>query len=153
MKHILILILAFILSVPTCQKKVNTVIDEQRMVAVEDTLTRHQLDSLFIADTLSFDMEKDWIQSQVLSEDKKEFLYKYVYIKSLTDSTGTIYTFTYHFKDSEIQGTEVYESPKEVFLQTIPVSCNQSGYTTFLHSSFNCHLAELEGEYQDWRED
>ena len=92
MKHILILILAFILSVPTCQKKVNTMIDEQRMVAVEDTLTRHQLDSLFIADTLSFDMEKDWIQSQVLSEDKKEFLYKYVYIKSLTDSTGTIYT-------------------------------------------------------------
>lgn len=92
MKHILILILAFILSVPTCQKKVNTVIDEQRMVAIEDTLTRHQLDSLFIADTLSFDMEKDWIQSQVLSEDKKEFLYKYVYIKSLTDSTGTIYT-------------------------------------------------------------
>lgn len=86
------IILALILSVSTCQKKVNMVIDEQRMVAVEDTLTRHQLDSLFIADTLSFNIEEDWIKSQVLSEDKKEFLYKYVYIKSLTDSTGTIYT-------------------------------------------------------------
>jgi hypothetical protein len=93
------IILAFFLSVSTCQKKVNMVIDEQRMVAVEDTLTRHQLDSLFIADTLSFNIEEDWIQSQVLSEDKKEFLYKYVYIKSLTDSTGTIYTL-YSYQDT-----------------------------------------------------
>ena len=92
MKHILMIILAFILSVSTCQKKVNTIIDEQRMIAVEDTLTRHQLDSLFIADTLSFDIDEDWIQSQDLSEDKKELLYKYVYIKSLPDSTGIIYT-------------------------------------------------------------
>lgn len=91
MHKFLMLILAFFLSVSTCQKKVNNII-EHSMVAVEDTLTQHQLDSVFVADTISFDIENDWIKSQVLSEDKKDFLYKYVYIKSLTDSTGTIYT-------------------------------------------------------------
>ena len=85
------LLLAFFLTVSTCQKKIDTVV-EHTMMATEDTLTRSQLDSVFVADTLSFNIEEDWIQSQVLSEDKKEFLYKYVYIKSLTDSTGTIYT-------------------------------------------------------------
>ena len=85
MKHFLMLILALFLSVSTCQKKINDTIFESRMISIEDTLSRHQLDSTFIADTLSFNIEDDWILSQVLSEDKKELLYKYVYIKSLTD--------------------------------------------------------------------
>ena len=85
------LLVACVLSVSTCHKKGNEVI-EQSMVAVEDTLTHAQLDSLFIADTLSFDIENDWIKSEVIAENKKDFLYKYVYIKELTDSTGTIYT-------------------------------------------------------------
>ena len=101
MNKILMLILAFLLSVSTCQKKPNNigVVNEYTMLIQEDTLTRNQLDSLFIADTLSFDIEEDWIQSQVLTEDKKDFLYKYVYIKSLTDSTGTIYTL-YSYQDT-----------------------------------------------------
>jgi len=69
------------------------------MIVTEDTLTKHQLDSLFIADTLSFNIEEDWIQSITLSEDKKDLFYKYVYIKSLTDSTGTIYTL-YSYMDT-----------------------------------------------------
>lgn len=91
MHKIIMLLLAFFLTVSTCQKKIDNVV-EQTMIATEDTLTRTQLDSVFVADTISFNIEDDWIQSQVLSEDKKEFFYKYVYIKSLTDSTGTIYT-------------------------------------------------------------
>ncbi len=83
---------ALFLSVSTCQKKVENVIFESRMISIEDTLSRHQLDSTFISDTLSFNIEDDWIRSQVLSEDRKKILYKYVYIKSLTDTTGTIYT-------------------------------------------------------------
>ena len=91
MYKLFIAILAFFLTVSTCQRNIDT-IDDSKMIATEDTLTRYQLDSLFIADTLSFNIEEDWIQSSVLNEDKKDFLYKYVYIKSLTDSTGTIYT-------------------------------------------------------------
>lgn len=91
MNKIFIAILAFFLTVSTCQKTIDT-IDDSKMIATEDTLTRCQLDSLFIADTLSFNIEEDWIQSSVLDEYRKHFLYKYVYIKSLTDSTGTVYT-------------------------------------------------------------
>lgn len=99
MHKILLIVLVFFLSVSTCQNKIDKVVNDPTMTYVEDTLTRFQLDSLFIADTLSFNIEEDWIQSQVLSEDKKELLYKYVYIKSLTDSTGTIYTL-YTYQDT-----------------------------------------------------
>ena len=102
MKHILMLILAFLLSVSTCQKKpndINGTVNELTMTIQEDTLTRCQLDSLFIADTLSFDIEQDWIESRVLSENKKEFFYKYIYIKELTDSTGVVYTL-YSYQDT-----------------------------------------------------
>ena len=75
----------------TCQKKADHVI-EHSMVVVEDTLTRTQLDSVFIVDNLPFNVEDDWISSSVLTEDKTDYLYKYVYIKELTDSTGTVYT-------------------------------------------------------------
>lgn len=91
MKHILTIILALILSVSTCQKKQDVDVD-QTMIVLEDTLTRAQLDSVFIVDDLSPDLEEDWITSTVLNEDKSEFLYKYVFIKELTDSTGYIYT-------------------------------------------------------------
>ena len=99
MHKILILILAFFLSVSTCQKKVDKVVNDPMMITTEDTLTRFQLDSLFIADTLSFNVEEDWITSAVLNEDRDDILYKYVYIKSLTDSTGTIYTM-YSYQDT-----------------------------------------------------
>jgi len=99
MHKILIIILAFFLSVSTCQKKIDKVVNDPTMVAVEDTLTKFQLDSLFIADTLSFNIEQDWISSTVMNEDKTELLYKYVYIKELTDSTGTIYTL-YSYQDT-----------------------------------------------------
>lgn len=91
MHKILVILLALFLSVSTCNKKVNQVV-EHSMIAVEDTLTRVQLDSVFIVDNLPFNVEDDWITSAVLSEDKKEYLYKYVYIKEITDSTGTVYT-------------------------------------------------------------
>lgn len=91
MNKILLLLVACILSVSTCHKKVSTVVDGT-MIAVEDTLTKPQLDSVFIADELSFDIENNWIPFCVLTEDKKDFLYKYVYVKSLTDSTELIYT-------------------------------------------------------------
>jgi len=91
MNRLLLIFIAFILSVSTCQKKIDQVI-EHTMMETEDTLTRQQLDSVFVADTLSFNIEEDWIQSSALTQDKKDFLYKYVYIKELTDSTGTIYT-------------------------------------------------------------
>ena len=99
MHKILLIVLVFFLSVSTCENKIDKDVNNPTMTYVEDTLTRFQLDSLFIADTLSFNIEEDWIQSQVLSEDKKELLYKYVYIKSLTDSTGTIYTL-YTYQDT-----------------------------------------------------
>ena len=91
MKHIITIILAFLLSVSTCQKKQDVDVD-QTMIVTEDTLTRFQLDSVFIVDGLSNDLEEDWIVSSVLDENKKELLYKYVFIKELTDSTGYIYT-------------------------------------------------------------
>ena len=91
MKHIITIILAFLLSVSTCQKKQDVDVD-QTMIVTEDTLTRSQLDSVFIVDGLSNDLEEDWIVSSVLDENKKELLYKYVFIKELTDSTGYIYT-------------------------------------------------------------
>lgn len=99
MRKLIIIILAIFLSTSTCHKKIDNVINEHSMVEWVDTLNRNQLDSLFIADTLSFDIENDWIQSQALSEDKSEILYKYVYIKTLTDSTGTIYTLC-SYKDT-----------------------------------------------------
>ena len=95
MNKILMLILAFLLSVSTCQKKPNDIngsVNDYTMIVKEDTLTRYQLDSLFIADTLSFNIEEDWIQSLVLNQDKNDYLYKYIYIKELTDSTGIVYT-------------------------------------------------------------
>ena len=92
MHKLIIIILALFLATSTCQKKVEKVVNERTMIEWVDTLNQHQLDSLFVADTLSFDIENDWIVSQVGAENKRELLYKYVYIKSLTDSTGTIYT-------------------------------------------------------------
>jgi len=92
MNKIIAILLAFLLSVSTCQKKVDNEIIEHTMIAVEDTLTRTQLDSVIMVDELSFNIEEDWIASPVLSEDRSELLYKYVFIKEMTDSTGTVYT-------------------------------------------------------------
>lgn len=99
MKKLLMLFLAFFFSVSTCQKKEGTNTQEQIMIVTEDTLTRYQLDSLFMADELSFNIKEDWIESSVLNQDKNDILYKYVYIKELTDSTGTVYTL-YTYQDS-----------------------------------------------------
>ena len=71
MNKILLLLVACILSVSTCHKKVSTVVDGT-MIAVEDTLTKPQLDSVFIADELSFDIENNWIPFCVLTEDKRD---------------------------------------------------------------------------------
>jgi hypothetical protein len=92
MNKIIAILLAFLLSVSTCQKKVDNEIIEHTMIAVEDTLTKVQLDSVIMVDELSFNIEEDWIASPVLSEDRSELLYKYVFIKEMTDSTGTVYT-------------------------------------------------------------
>ena len=92
MNKIIALFLALLLSASTCQKKVDNEIIEHTMIAVEDTLTRAQLDSVIMVDELSFNIEEDWIASPVLSEDRSELLYKYVFIKEMTDSTGTVYT-------------------------------------------------------------
>ena len=91
MNKIIAILLAFLLSVSTCQKKTDNII-ERTMVAVEDTLTRAQLDSVFTVDEISFNIEEDWIASPVLTEDRKEYLYEYVFIKDMTDSTGIVYT-------------------------------------------------------------
>lgn len=98
MRKLLMLFLAFFFSVSTCQKKPET-IDEQKMIVTEDTLTRYHLDSLFMADDLSFNIEEDWIDAAVLNEDKTDILHKYVYIKEITDSTGTVYTL-YAYQDT-----------------------------------------------------
>jgi hypothetical protein len=98
MKHIITIILAFLLSVSTCQKKQDVNVD-QTMVVQEDTLTRTQLDSVFIVDGLSQDLEQDWITSSVLSGDRSDLLYKYVFIKELTDSTQYVYTL-YGYQDT-----------------------------------------------------
>lgn len=99
MHKLIIIILALFLTTSTCQKKVANVVNERTMIEWVDTLNQHQLDSLFVADTLSFNIEEDWIESKVVAEDNSNFLYKYVYIKSLTDSTGTIYTLC-SYKDT-----------------------------------------------------
>lgn len=101
---ILLSLLILLLSVSTCQKKIEKRldnIDSVQMFSTDDTLTRKQIDSLFITDTLSFDLTNDWIQSPVIVEDdtQKDFAYKYIYIKNLTDSTGTIYTL-YGYQDT-----------------------------------------------------
>ena len=100
---ILLSLLILLLSVSTCQKKIEKRldnIDSVQMFSTDDTLTRKQVDSLFITDTLSFDLTNDWIQSPVIVEDhQKDFAYKYIYIKNLTDSTGTIYTL-YGYQDT-----------------------------------------------------
>jgi hypothetical protein len=99
MHKLIIIILAFFLSTSSCQKQVNNFVNEKTIVEWADTLNKTQLDSLFITDTLSFDIEDDWIQSQAISEDKAEILYKYVYIKELTDSIGILYTL-YSYQDT-----------------------------------------------------
>ena len=62
------------------------------MESYEDTITQSQLDSIILTDTLSFDIQKDWIQSMVINEDETDFFYKYVYLKNYTDTSGMIYT-------------------------------------------------------------
>lgn len=93
MKHFLLVFLTVILSVSTCQRKGGQIpVNELTMVEYADTLSPVQLDSLFIADSLSFDLENDWILSTSVAESKQDLFYKYVYIRDLTDSTGTVYT-------------------------------------------------------------
>lgn len=89
------------LSVSTCQRKIENGLNNVKMISYEDTLSRKQLDSLFIADTLSFDVENDWIQSSAIVDDTigRYIAYKYIYIKNITDSTGVIYTM-YSYQDT-----------------------------------------------------
>lgn len=96
---VILIIFLSVSSVSTCQKKVNNIVTDKTMIETADTLNRRQLDSLFTVDTLSFNIDEDWIKSQVLTEDRKDFLYKYVYIKSMTDSTGVVYTLC-SYKDT-----------------------------------------------------
>ena len=86
--------MALFLSVSNCERKVNTISKEKTMIETVDTLNRRQLDSIIISDALSLNLDEDWIKSKVLSQDRQEFLYKYLYIKSLTDSTGIVYTLS-----------------------------------------------------------
>ena len=101
MSKFIIILLTLFLSVSTCQRKVNHKLQDLKMITYEDTLSRKQVDSVFIMDTLSFDIEHDWIQSSSIIDDTlgKYIAYKYVYIKNLTDSTGVIYTL-YTYQDS-----------------------------------------------------
>lgn len=101
MSKIFLYILMLFLSVSTCQRKIETGLNNVKMISYEDTLSRKQIDSLFIADTLSFDIENDWIQSSAIVDDTigRYVAYKYIYIKNLTDSTGIIYTM-YSYKDT-----------------------------------------------------
>lgn len=89
------------LSVSTCQRKIENGLNNVKMISYEDTLSRKQLDSLFIVDTLSFDVENDWIQSSAIVDDTigRYIAYKYIYIKNITDSTGVIYTM-YSYQDT-----------------------------------------------------
>lgn len=89
------------LSVSTCQRKIENGLNNVKMISYEDTLSRKQLDSLFIVDTLSFDVENDWIQSSTIVDDTigRYIAYKYIYIKNITDSTGVIYTM-YSYQDT-----------------------------------------------------
>ena len=90
MHKIIALLVVFILSISTCHKQVPP--SDGTMFAVEDTLTKSQLDSIFIVNELSFDIEDKWIPFCIPTEDKKDFFYKYVYVKELTDSTEIIFT-------------------------------------------------------------
>lgn len=101
MTKILLSLLVIFLSVSTCQKKIDQRIEGVQMICTDDTLTRHQVDSLFITDSLSFDISNDWISSPVVLENEygKEMIYKYIFIKNLTDTTGTIYTL-YGYQDT-----------------------------------------------------
>ena len=101
MSKFIIILLTLFLSVSTCQRKVNHKLQDLKMITYEDTLSRKQVDSVFIMDTLSFDIEHAWIQSSSIIDDTlgKYIAYKYVYIKNLTDSTGVIYTL-YTYQDS-----------------------------------------------------
>ena len=89
------------LSVSTCQRKIENGLNNVKMISYEDTLSRKQIDSLFIVDTLSFDVENDWIQSSTIVDDTigRYIAYKYIYIKNITDSTGVIYTM-YSYQDT-----------------------------------------------------
>ena len=66
---------------------------DRNMICIEDTLCKAGLDSLFLTDSLSFNME-DWIPSTAVEENKDNIFYKYVYIKEITDSTQIIYTLS-----------------------------------------------------------
>ena len=63
------------------------------MTAREDTLTRVQLDSLCVADSLSTNFAEDWLNALVIDDDRQP-LVKYGFIKELTDSTELIYTLS-----------------------------------------------------------
>ena len=91
MRNLLLILLALFFSTSTCQKKTETA-QEQKMLVVQDTLNKYQLDSALTADELSYDIENDWIDLQVLNEEKSDVLHKYLYISELNDSTGTVYT-------------------------------------------------------------
>lgn len=101
MSKFLVIFLTLFLSVSTCQMKVENRLQDLKMITYDDTLSRKQVDSLFIVDSLSFDIENDWIQSSAVIDDSlgRYIAYKYVYIKNLTDSTGVIYTL-YTCQDS-----------------------------------------------------
>lgn len=101
MSKFLVIFLTLFLSVSTCQMKVENRLQDLKMITYDDTLSRKQVDSLFIVDSLSFDIENDWIQSSTVIDDSlgRYIAYKYVYIKNLTDSTGVIYTL-YTYQDS-----------------------------------------------------
>lgn len=91
-KIITVLLFLLLFSSNTCQHNIDKVVNEKTMISYDDTLNHMELESLFIKDTLPSNIENDWIVSKSLREDKKDMFYKYVYIKNLTDSTGTIYT-------------------------------------------------------------
>lgn len=101
MSKFIVILLTLFLSVSTCQRKVENNVQNLKMITYEDTLSRKQVDSLFIVDSLSFDIENDWIQSSAVVDDSlgRYIAYKYVYIKNLTDSTGVIYAL-YTYQDS-----------------------------------------------------
>ena len=91
-KILLLLILVLFASSHTCQYNPPQATKDRTMISYDDTLNRAKLNNLIISDSLSFEID-DWISSFALSEDR-EPIYKYVFIKSLTDSTGIIYTLS-----------------------------------------------------------
>lgn len=96
MRNFLIIFIMAILSVSTCRNGIPK--QTYGMHETEDTLNMNQMDSVFLSDSISGDIENDWIQIVSLSE-RKNPIYKYLYIKELTDSTELIYTL-YEFQDS-----------------------------------------------------